>query len=106
MMKLPCEKALWYVLPQIRADLSKELVEQGMKQKDVAEYLGVTPSAVSQYMKRKRGGKIKTGEGYDKMLKTAAESIIDDNTPENVSTKICGCCQRIVRDMESNEEMK
>ena len=54
-MKPPCEVIVWYVIPTIRAELAKELVKMGMSQKDISERLGITQSAVSQYIKDKRG---------------------------------------------------
>ena len=91
-MKLPCEKALWYVLPQIRADLAKELVEGGLSQKDVADMLGITPAAVSQYLSKKRAGKVKMSEEYRKRISTAAEEIKKSRNEETVSKIICKCC--------------
>ncbi|MDW8045488.1 MAG: helix-turn-helix domain-containing protein [Nitrososphaerota archaeon] len=55
-MKTTCELVSTLILPTIRAWIAKEAIEKfGMKQKDVAEYLGITKAAVSQYMKKKRG---------------------------------------------------
>ena len=36
-MKPPCEIVVWYVIPAIRSELAKELLNLGMKQKDVSE---------------------------------------------------------------------
>jgi len=44
-----------------QADIAKELVKEGMSQKEVAERLGVTAPAISQYLSNKRAGqKVKT----------------------------------------------
>ena len=45
-MKSPCEIAVWFILPQIRAGLARELVRQGLSQKETAEKLKLTPAAV------------------------------------------------------------
>ncbi len=56
-MKIPCEIVVWYVLPMIRREVSKELVyTHGMTQAEVARRFGVTDAAISQYLKKKRGG--------------------------------------------------
>ena len=56
-MKIPCEIVVWYVLPMIRREVSKELVHtHGMTQAEVARRFGVTDAAISQYLKKKRGG--------------------------------------------------
>ncbi|MFC1741265.1 transcriptional regulator [Nanoarchaeota archaeon] len=53
-MELPQEVELWYVIPTIRKALVTELKKQDLKQKDIAPLLGITESAISQYMKDKR----------------------------------------------------
>jgi predicted transcriptional regulator len=91
-MKLPCETALWYTLPQIRADLARELIKQGLSQKEVAEKLGITPSAVSQYLHRKRGGKIKMSKDYKSRVEETAKNIKKASSESDVSKLICKCC--------------
>jgi predicted transcriptional regulator len=53
-MELPQEIELWYVIPAIRKALVLELKKQGLKQKEIASLLGLTESAISQYVKDKR----------------------------------------------------
>ncbi len=53
-MELPQEIELWYVVPSIRKALVTELKKHDLKQKDIAPLLGITESAVSQYMRDKR----------------------------------------------------
>ena len=55
-MKIPCELIVWYVLPSIRRELARELVEKHkFTQAEVARRFGVTDAAISQYLKSKRG---------------------------------------------------
>ena len=57
MLKTPCEEIVWYVLPAIRAELTRALVlHYSMRHKDVAKMLDITDAAVSQYLSGKRGG--------------------------------------------------
>ncbi len=49
------EVEVWYALPAIRRRISEELLNLGLKQKDIALRLGVGPSTISQYLKNKRG---------------------------------------------------
>lgn len=91
-MKLPCERALWYVLPQIRADLAKALVKQGMSQKEAADILGITPSAVSQYLHKKRAGKVKMPRDYPKRITDAAKALKTTQNEGQVLKLICKCC--------------
>ena len=70
-MELPQEIELWYVIPSIRKALVTELKKQGLKQKEIAPLLGITESAISQYMKDKRAAPC-----YDAFKKDPLESEI------------------------------
>lgn len=91
-MALPCEKAIWNTLPKIRADLARELVKRGIKQKDIAEGLCLTPSAVSQYIHNKRGGSLKKSREYNKAILKMADKIEEGESEEDISDLICHCC--------------
>lgn len=63
--KTPCEEIIWNLLPSIRKEVAKIMVKEfNLSQREVAKKLCITESAVSQYLKEKRGkmkidGKIK-----------------------------------------------
>jgi predicted transcriptional regulator len=60
---LPCEVAVRSVIPAVRALIAKELMEeQGLKQDQVAEILGISQSAVSKYSRKVRGHAIKVDD--------------------------------------------
>ena len=55
--RLPTEVEYWYILPVVRKELAKYLKEIGnLRQKEVADILGISESAVSQYLKGTRAG--------------------------------------------------
>ncbi len=54
-MQLLPEVEVWYGLPALRAALAKALKTRGKTQKQIAHTLGITESAVSQYLTGKRG---------------------------------------------------
>ena len=56
-MPLPCEVAASSIVPAIKAKIARRLKREGMKQKEIAKVLGVTESAVSQYLSKKRAVK-------------------------------------------------
>ena len=87
-MKLPCEEALWYVLPQIRSDLAKELIKNGLSQKEVAELLGLTPSAVSQYAHKKRAGKFKTTAEYKAYIRKVSAELKETKNKEEARPQV------------------
>lgn len=98
-MKTPCEIVVWYVLPTIRREIAKELVEAyHMKQADVGRLFGVTDAAISQYLKKKRGGSslIEDSEHYSRFLeeiKSSAKYIYDGKS--NMSVEMCRICKYI-----------
>jgi predicted transcriptional regulator len=52
----PCEVGVKAVLPAIRALMAKAIIEKhGMKEKQAAEILGLSQSAVSRYLTKGRG---------------------------------------------------
>jgi predicted transcriptional regulator len=91
-MKPPCEVIVWYVIPTIRAELAKELVKMGMSQKDVAVRLGITQSAVSQYIKDKRGKGIPINKDVRKGIKTLAKQVMTEYNPKESIPGICMVC--------------
>ncbi len=76
---MPQEIEVRYVIPSLRKELSKELHRLGHKQKDVAKLLDLTPSAVSQYLKNKRGT-LNFNSKVQKEIKSSSKKII--NNPE------------------------
>ena len=55
-MLLPCEVGVQTVLPAIRALMARTILEKhGLKEKQVAELLGLSQSAISRYTRRNRG---------------------------------------------------
>ena len=56
MRQTPCEFLMWNILPVIRREFARNLIDVfNLSQKDAAEKLGATPAAVSQYLSGKRG---------------------------------------------------
>jgi predicted transcriptional regulator len=54
-MLLPSEIESKLLIPAVRAILSKELIEKGLKEEEVARMLGITQAAVSNYLRGTRG---------------------------------------------------
>ena len=80
MMKLehPQEVEVWYVIPGIKKELTLSMIKDyGMKQKQVANILGITESAVSQYINSKRANDIVFNEHFKQMIKQSAKEIVD-----------------------------
>lgn len=56
-MKPHCVFVVKYVLPALRAKVASELIRRGYKVTEVANMMGLTQAAVSQYINSKRGQK-------------------------------------------------
>jgi predicted transcriptional regulator len=81
---MPQELEVWYLIPAIRKELAKIFVkEYKLNQKQVSKILGVTESAVSQYLKSKRANELKFSKTELDKVKKTAEKIIKDE--KNVS---------------------
>lgn len=98
-MKLPCEIAAKSVVPAIRALLAKELTKNyGMKQKEAADLLGITQTAVSKYTHDVRGRIliIEKHEEVKTQIKKTAASLANGNIARwELALQICTTCKLI-----------
>jgi hypothetical protein len=87
-----CEIIVQYVLPAIRAELAVRMRDEGINQARIARILGVTPAAVSQYVKSKRGT-----VGQDTEVLAAIDDYIEKykDDPDELSAHLCGVCNKI-----------
>jgi hypothetical protein len=90
-MKVPCQTIVWDVLPAIRAAIAEELVNLGISQQETALLLGMAPSAISQYLSKKRGYRVE----FEDDVKNAIKSIALDLSKGEVtdlSQRVCSIC--------------
>ncbi len=93
-MKTPCEIISSYFLPNIRSRLTVQLVDNfNLSQKEVSEKLGITEAAISQYISKKRGKKVRLDKETEKSIKSLAEKIAKGKI-DNISMipEICTIC--------------
>lgn len=94
-MKLPCEIAVWYLLPVLKSELAKELVSSGLSQREVAEKLGVTQAAVSQYISGKRGNGIASTKYMGQDIKKLAKRMVSSDVSEDdIVEAFCFMCMK------------
>lgn len=80
---LPQEVEVWYLIPAIRRELTKILIkDHGLTQKKVSDILGLTESAVSQYIKSKRANTLQFNSDEMEKIKEYADKIMKDK--ENI----------------------
>ncbi|HDQ59862.1 MAG TPA: XRE family transcriptional regulator [Candidatus Woesearchaeota archaeon] len=83
----PCEKFAKNILPSLRAETVKELIQRGVQKSRIAEQLKITKSAVTQYSKGIRGG------SSSKILKKYAKKIADRlEKGKDVRDLLCKAC--------------
>ncbi len=98
-MRPPCEIVVWYVLPSIRSELAKELLNLGMKQKQISEVLDITQPAVSQYISDKRGQGIKFEPEVKNMIKDFARDLVEGKASQaDIIPKMCEVCNKVKAD--------
>jgi len=89
----PCEYIAWNVLPIIRKLIAECMIKNyGLKQKETAEKLGLTPAAVSQYLSGKRGRINSIDKNTLKEINITAERIIQQGE-EVVVAETCRLCK-------------
>lgn len=94
MKKVPCEDAVWEILPAIRRELAISLVkEHALNQRETARILGLTEAAVSQYVNSKRGSRMEISPEIMAEIKKAAEVIILNEA--RTTHELCRICTLI-----------
>jgi predicted transcriptional regulator len=79
MKLMPQEIEVWYLIPALRKELAKILIKEfSLSQKKIADILGLTESAVSQYLKAKRANELKFSKTEQQEIKKIAKKIIAD----------------------------
>ncbi len=98
-MKTPCEIIVWNVVPIIRKELAKSLIENhDLIQRAVAHKLGITEAAVSRYVSGKRGALEITDDEILEEIKESAKRIVKGNG-NAIIEETCRIC-RILKSRE------
>lgn len=92
-MKVPCELIIWNLLPAIRREFAKILVEDfNLTQREAAKKLGLTESAISNYMKFKRGKEVKFNQKIIDEIEKALKEISKSKKDTLLIEKVCSIC--------------
>ncbi|MFH1409719.1 MAG: transcriptional regulator [Nanoarchaeota archaeon] len=76
---MPQEIEVWYVIPALRRELARTFIEDHhLSQKEASKILGITESAISQYLKAKRGKELKFNKDELDHIKLTAKKMISD----------------------------
>lgn len=103
-MKAPCETIVWYLLPAMRAEIAKELVNENLTRSEIADKLGVSKAAVCQYVNKKRGAETALEQKSKKEIKLFAKKIVSEGiTEEEVAKGICILCGKLRKNLMESE---
>ena len=81
MAVLPHELQVWYVLPALRKEIALALIKNHkLPQKKVAQIMGLSEAAVSQYMSSKRGNNMKFSTEIMQRIEAAGDRINANNS--------------------------
>ena len=96
-MKPPCEIVSKYLLPAVRAQIAKILIEKyGYTQMTAASKLGMTQSAMSRYLTLERGTKIVLGKEIFNFVEEVAHNIdVNHFSEEETLQRFCFICKTI-----------
>ncbi|MEA1984641.1 MAG: helix-turn-helix domain-containing protein [Euryarchaeota archaeon] len=97
-MKTTCEIMVQKVLPSIRAELARIMMcEHGCTQQEVAEVLGLSRAAVSQYVSEKRGAEVAFSEETQDEIGKFASELLRGLTPQDKVRGMCEVCKYVQR---------
>lgn len=94
----PNEIIYWEILPAIRSSMVFEMKEQGVSQVQIAQILGITPSAVSQYLKSKRGN-FEFSEDFRSEIRNSVKKLTNKNSEAFAETN------RLIKLFEKSKEI-
>jgi predicted transcriptional regulator len=89
---MPHEIMTWYLLPAIRKELAQEMLKSGMRQRAVAQKLGLTDAAVSQYVSGRRAGDVELEPSVRRMIRQTAKKIESGADAMSEINCICEYC--------------
>ncbi len=75
--QMPQEIEVWYIIPALRRELAKCMVELGLTQKQIAERISLTEAAVSQYLSSKRAKEVMFSNAVLDEIKKSAKRVVE-----------------------------
>jgi uncharacterized protein len=96
---LPCEIGVKTVIPAVKAIMARSIVEKhGLNEKQTADILGLSQSAVSRYISRERGNLLNietTGEIISLIEQMVTHLIKEPNNKTEILNLFCQTCTAI-----------
>jgi predicted transcriptional regulator len=80
----------------MRSELTKELLNLGMKQKQVSELLDISQPPISHYISDKRGHELKFEPEIHDMIRDFAQDLANGKAGQrDIISKMCEICKKI-----------
>lgn len=98
-MRLFCETVVNEVLPAVRSIVARELAERGYTQTEIADMMGVTQPAVSQYLSTTRGQRvqrIKAADVVDEALDELVAALLERRGDAECARHLWNVCEHVV----------
>lgn len=97
-MKTACEIMVQRVLPAIRAELARSIInDHGKNQQVAAEILGLSRAAVSQYLNDKRGAEVDFSDGVQQEIQDFASKLVEGMSSKDEVAGMCNVCKFVQR---------
>ena len=78
--QMPQEIEVWYIIPALRRELAKSMIRDfNLNQKQIADIMGLTEAAVSQYINSKRAKEVVFSNAVLEEVKKSAKTIIEND---------------------------
>ena len=92
----PCEVMVLKVLPAIRAELTRIMIQDfDVQQQTVAHRLGVSKAAISQYLSSKRGADTDFSEEVKEEITNLANALNKSEDTSELVEDFCNICKKI-----------
>ena len=91
-LKLRQEVEVWYIIPAIRREIAEAMHKRKVKQREIANMIGVTDAAVSQYLSSKRASEVRFSKRLGNEISSAVERIVDGADAISEIQNICKLC--------------
>jgi predicted transcriptional regulator len=106
-LTLPCEYSVKEILPAIRAIVAEKLVnEKKVSIYKAAELMGLTPAAVENYIKKRRGITVKEILRKDKrfmdLIDSFTDNILNSNVRNQLASYYCILCAEGKKTLSKN----
>ena len=79
----PQEVEVWYLIPSVKKEFVRALIESNLKQNEIAKILGLTDAAVSQYMHNKRAANMELPKEVALEIEISAKKLLSKETQFN-----------------------